>query len=87
MKKTGGRLIRILLLVVILLLIAVAGLAVWLLVERTDHVVSNWLATAAFCFVIGFVSILILRVIFFAFFAMIHLLFYRRKLAVDDASN
>ncbi|MBC2600545.1 glycosyltransferase family 2 protein [Puniceicoccus vermicola] len=78
--------IRLSLLLAILLFMAVAGLAVWLLIERTDHTVSKWLATAAFSFVIIFVSVLILRVLFFAFFAMVHLFVYRRGLASDDKS-
>jgi len=62
----------------------VTGLGVWLLIERTDHEWSNWLAIVAFTFVLGFVALLILRILFFAFFTMVHLLVYRRKLGRDE---
>ncbi len=83
MRIGKGRVLRAALLLGILLFLVLVFLAAWLLVERTDHTVSNWLATAAFVFVIGFVSLLILRILFFAIFAIIHSIVYRKRLAFD----
>lgn len=80
----GGRALKIFVVAAGFLFLLLVCLAVWLLVKRTDHDWSNWLATGAFAFVILFVSFLILRVMFFAFFSMVHLVLYRRRLARDD---
>jgi len=69
------------------LFILVVALAVWLIVERTDHNWTKWLATAAFTFVIGFVALLVLRILFFTFFTMVHLVRYRGGLASDEQNG
>ncbi|MEM0966283.1 MAG: glycosyltransferase [Verrucomicrobiota bacterium] len=71
----------------IILFLTVVALAIWLLIYRTDHEWSKYLATAAFVFIIGFVSILILRILFFALFSIVHLILYRRNLAADEKSH
>ncbi len=80
----NGRLLRISVICAGILFLLACALAVWLLVERTDHEWSKWLATGAFGFVLVFVALLILRVLFFSVFAMIHLVLYRRRLKKDE---
>ncbi len=83
----AGRTLRITLVTGFFLFLALLAFAIWLLVERTDHDWSKWLSTGAFVFVIGFVTILILRIMFFALFTMVHLVVYRRRLARDEKSR
>jgi len=78
------RALRIFVIIGGLFFLLLVALATWLLIERTDHEWSKWLATGAFVFVILFVAFLIVRVFFFAFFSIVHLITYRRKLAADD---
>lgn len=82
-----GRALQVFLVTLTILFLLVVAFATWLLVERTDHDWSKWLSTAAFVFIVVFVSFLILRIVFFSVFAVIHLLLYRRRLARDDRSG
>jgi len=72
---------RLLLLLLMLApLVAVAALALFLLNSRTNHQLSQWMIIGSFIFVVSFVSLLLLRIIFFALFSLIHQVVYRIRL-------
>lgn len=60
-------------------LLALMALGVFLVVHRSNHFIAQLLTNIAYIFVICFVSLLLLRVLFFTFFSFYHLFRYRRR--------